>query len=190
MRSYVDPVKRAYSRASHLRVAAEEARGDLADCGLSDLADELSAAADLIEEIAEHLEAVELAGHLKAAPASSSGTDVPADVGELVPAIPCELAPSEIRWLVALSKAGHLEPGRELEVSDTDRVSRILRLLAQHAADGARRYGAWERGWIGKVIHLQEEPEALIDCMHPNTVPATMGGAGAYCPDCHLWRMS
>ena len=36
-------------------------------------------------------------------------------------------------------------------------VAEVLALLAHHAADGVRRPGAWERGWVEQVPWIRED---------------------------------
>ena len=87
-----------------------------------------------------------------------------------------ELSPAAVLWLEALSR-GSLFP---LEGNPAEVLGGMLEHLASSAADGARRPGAWERGWIRQAFGLELEPLALVACDHAEPGPV--------CPRCHVLR--
>jgi hypothetical protein len=71
------------------------------------------------------------------------------------------VSPLTAKWLCAAAKASWAI------ADDTDvPMARVLELLTNHAADGARRRGAWERGWLNQVLGLEGDPVELVDCEH------------------------
>lgn len=71
------------------------------------------------------------------------------------------VTPLTAKWLVAAAKASSA-------IDDDTNVpmAKLVERLTNHAADGARRPGAWERGWLNQVLGLDGDPVELVDCEH------------------------
>lgn len=67
----------------------------------------------------------------------------------------------DAKWLVAAAKASSA-----IEDDTNVPMAKVVERLAHHAADGARRPGAWERGWLNQVLGLDGDPVELVDCEH------------------------
>jgi hypothetical protein len=76
------------------------------------------------------------------------------------------VTPEEFELLRVLARTHAMEGGPLF--SAEGQVTRILRHLVHSAADGVRRPGAWERGWVEQAFGPvpEDELEVVPDAVH------------------------